>query len=115
MPTVLSLVRQFAPPRSGNLTHLQGQTTKPSRIILQQKGVVLSMRRNVKKLLSKNKHLRNNQVLRLVFVTLLNINSVYEVSCHCHETIPSKTATADDIVYSLWKTSKAPVETLWNQ
>jgi hypothetical protein len=94
---------------------MQGQTIKASRIILRQKGVGLSMLRNVKNKFMKKTYLRNYQGFNSLFVTLLNINSVSEVSNCCEQKIPSNAARAYDIVEQLWKTGKVPVETLWNQ
>jgi len=51
-------VQQSAATFYRNLTQMYGRTTKVSRIILQPKGVVLSMLQNVKKLCIKNIHLR---------------------------------------------------------
>jgi hypothetical protein len=91
------------------------QPIKPSRIIVRQEGVGLSMLRNVKNDCIKNKTQRNNQYFSCVFVTLLNKNSVHPVYLHRESKIPSKLASAYPLVDHLWKTPKIPVETLWNQ
>lgn len=52
------------------------QNIKPGRIIVRQEGVGLSMLRNVKNGCIKNQIKRNNQRLKPIFVTLLNLNSV---------------------------------------
>jgi hypothetical protein len=57
------------------------RTTTASRIIVRQEGVGLSMLRNVKKFGIKKNFLRNNQVLRLFFVTFFNKNSVTQIPC----------------------------------
>jgi hypothetical protein len=49
---------------------------KPGRIIVRQEGVGLSMLRNVKNGGIKNQIERNNQHLKLFFVTFRNQNSV---------------------------------------
>lgn len=63
----------------GNFTQLMSaikRTKTASRIIVQQEGVGLSMLRNVKNDGIKSKSQRNNQGLRIFFVTYLNKNSV---------------------------------------
>lgn len=52
------------------------RTMKACRIIVRLKGVGLSMLQNIKPNYRKNKCLRNNRVLKYIFVTFLNINSV---------------------------------------
>ncbi|WP_427159335.1 hypothetical protein ACQFX9_25390 [Aliinostoc sp. HNIBRCY26] len=91
------------------------QTIKPGRIIVRQEGVGLSMLRNVKNNRTKNKCERNHQCFKLIFVTLLNKNSVLGTELDSRSKIPSKPASADLLVEHLWKTGKTPVETLWNE
>jgi hypothetical protein len=92
-----------------------GQTTNPGRIIVRYQGVGLSMLRNVKNDGIKNRYERNNQYLKLIFVTLVNKNSVSATPSSPKSKIPSKAATAYYLVNRLWKTAKIPVENLWNR
>lgn len=57
------------------------RTTTASRIIVRQEGVGLSMLRNVKNFGIKNNLLRENQALKLFFVTFFNKNSVTKIPC----------------------------------